>query len=114
MRESSSSNVRVVYVCPDEELVDARTASSQKKLLVLIKRRVMALDHLSGLKEATEMTHLPGAGDGQDHQLNNSPCHGVSVGRLTLVTELSLVVLLTFIGIDRLVSENVFHQIGIK
>lgn len=59
-----------------------------------VKQKVMSLDHLPGLKEATEMAHLPSAGDGQDHQLNNSPCHGVSVGRLTLVTELSLVVLL--------------------
>lgn len=52
-----------------------------------------SLNHLPGLKEDTEVTHLPCAGDSQNNQLDNGPGHSVAVSGLTLVTELSLVVL---------------------
>ena len=51
------------------------------------------LNHLPGLEEAAKMAHLPGTGDSQDNQLDNSPSDRVRVGSLALVAELSLVIL---------------------
>lgn len=65
------------------------------KKLSHLRSTLVFLNHLPGLKEDAEMAHLPCASHGKDNQLDNGPGHSVSVGGLTLVTELCLVVLYT-------------------